>query len=188
MRGDSMKNHTPDVGDCSALVETHWAYAQRLALMQYRKYGETSDLDQLLSDAGLGLLKASEHYDPARGVTFGTHASHWVLGEIREGQRRADWVPRRVRDSGAKLCRMVHGESCADKPDTAEPPQVALERTDWWRWLTADLDARDQLIVACCYRAGMSHSEVARVVPCSPSMVGHRLKTILPILRARLTA
>ncbi|WP_016906289.1 SigB/SigF/SigG family RNA polymerase sigma factor [Streptomyces xiaopingdaonensis] len=70
--------------------------AHRLA-RRYRDRGENlEDLEQV---AALGLVKAVERYDPARGHAFESYAIPTIVGEVKRHFRDNGWdlhVPRRV--------------------------------------------------------------------------------------------
>jgi len=52
------------------------------------------DQRDVVSWAVVGLLEAVENYDPAHRASFSTFASHRIKGEIRDGIRNLDWLPR----------------------------------------------------------------------------------------------
>ena len=63
-----------------------------------------------LESAGLiGLIKATDRFDPGRGVKFATYASSVIRGEVMEALRAKDWAPRSVRRLGRdrRLTRMI---------------------------------------------------------------------------------
>ena len=71
------------------LVELH------LPLVRYfaRRYaGRGEPMDDLVQVASLGLLKAIDRFEPARGLEFSTYASPTVLGEIRRHFRDRTWA------------------------------------------------------------------------------------------------
>jgi len=55
------------------------------------------DRDDLESAGIIGLIKAADRFDPARGVKFATYASAVVRGEVMEALRAKDWAPRSLR-------------------------------------------------------------------------------------------
>ncbi|MDX3374619.1 RNA polymerase sigma factor SigF [Streptomyces sp. ME02-6991-2A] len=72
--------------------------AHRLAA-RFRNRGES--LDDLRQVAAMGLVKAVDRYDPARGKAFETFAVPTVTGELKRHFRDHTWdvhVPRRVQD------------------------------------------------------------------------------------------
>ncbi|MDQ1042807.1 RNA polymerase sigma factor SigF [Streptomyces sp. V4I2] len=80
------------------LVETWLPMAERIAV-RFRGRGES--LEDLYQVAALGLVKAVDHYDPARGCAFEAYAVPTVTGEIKRHFRDHMWtlhVPRRVQD------------------------------------------------------------------------------------------
>ncbi|PNG19563.1 RNA polymerase sigma factor SigF [Streptomyces cahuitamycinicus] len=80
------------------LVEAWLPMAERIAV-RFRGRGEV--LEDLYQVAALGLVKAVDHYDPARGNAFEAYAVPTVTGEIKRHFRDHMWtlhVPRRVQD------------------------------------------------------------------------------------------
>ncbi len=49
---------------------------------KYRRYG--SDMTDLVQEAGIGLMKAAEKFDPERGVRFSTYAVWWIKASIQD--------------------------------------------------------------------------------------------------------
>ncbi|HEX3468107.1 MAG TPA: sigma-70 family RNA polymerase sigma factor [Candidatus Elarobacter sp.] len=57
----------------------------------------SADLDDLIGDGSLGILRALDAYDAARGVSLETYARRVILGAILNGVRRMDPVSERMR-------------------------------------------------------------------------------------------
>ncbi len=64
------------------LVECNLRLVVKIA-KDYRNYG--LDLEDLVCEGNLGLLKAAERFDPAHGAKFSTYASYWIKQSIRRG-------------------------------------------------------------------------------------------------------
>jgi len=80
------------------LVRAWLPMAERIAV---RFKGRGESLEDLYQVAALGLVKAVDHYDPARGHAFEAYAVPTVTGEIKRHFRDHMWtlhVPRRVQD------------------------------------------------------------------------------------------
>jgi RNA polymerase sigma-32 factor len=73
-----------DQGDERALHRLVNAY-MRLAISmaaRYRRYG--APMPDLIQEAGVGLMKAAEKFDPDRGVRFSTYAVWWIKASIQD--------------------------------------------------------------------------------------------------------
>lgn len=73
-----------DHGDEEALHRLVTAY-MRLAISmaaKFKRYG--APMSDLIQEAGLGLMKAAEKFDPDRGVRFSTYAVWWIKASIQD--------------------------------------------------------------------------------------------------------
>jgi len=73
-----------DQRDEAALHRLITAY-MRLAISmasKFRSYG--APMNDLIQEAGLGLMKAAEKFDPDRGVRFSTYAVWWIKASMQE--------------------------------------------------------------------------------------------------------
>merc|ERR1711998_454442 len=63
------------------LVNAYLRLAVSMAY-KYRRYG--ADMTDLIQEAGIGLMKAAEKFDPERGVRFSTYAVWWIKASIQD--------------------------------------------------------------------------------------------------------
>lgn len=73
-----------DHRDEAALHRLINAY-MRLAISmaaKYRRYG--APMNDLIQEAGLGLMKAADKFDPDRGVRFSTYAVWWIKASVQD--------------------------------------------------------------------------------------------------------
>jgi len=73
-----------DHRDEQALHRLIMAY-MRLAISmagKFKRYG--APMNDLIQEAGLGLMKAADKFDPDRGVRFSTYAVWWIKASIQE--------------------------------------------------------------------------------------------------------
>lgn len=78
-----------DERDEAALHRLITAY-MRLAISmasKYKRYG--APMNDLIQEAGLGLMKAADKFDPDRGVRFSTYAVWWIKASIQDHVMRS---------------------------------------------------------------------------------------------------
>ncbi|CAM9481768.1 unnamed protein product, partial [Phaeothamnion confervicola] len=81
----------------------------------------------LIQDASLGLIRAAEKFDPARGVKFASYASWWIrsaLSKTLQQQHRIIRVPQEVADELSR-CKRVRAELSAGLQRPATDAEVA---------------------------------------------------------------
>ena len=114
-----------------------------------------ADPDDLLGAGRLGLARALDRYDPARGVKFETYAIAVIRGAVREEIRSAGWAPRTLQDEGARIgAARALADQAAGRP--ASSAQLAralgvsgdalagsLARLAWWPPAPLDAEAND---------------------------------------------
>jgi RNA polymerase sigma-B factor len=89
------------------LVRRFTPLAHRLALRYVRGMDQSDDLEQI---AMVGLLKALDRFEPARGYAFSSYAVPTILGELKRSFRTTAWavhVPRGLQERVAGLQRMT---------------------------------------------------------------------------------
>lgn len=103
----SAYRHFQDRALREQLVLAHIPLAAYLA-RRFANRGEP--IDDLIQAATIGLLKAIDRFDPARGVQFSTYASITIAGEIRRHFRDKCWtirVSRGLRELNNRLMRTM---------------------------------------------------------------------------------
>jgi RNA polymerase sigma-B factor len=101
-----------------------------LARQLARRYARGNEpLDDLFQVASVGLLKAIERYDPARGYAFSTFAVPTIVGELKRYFRDTGWavhVPRPIQDRIGRVNRAI-GELSRELGRSPTPSEVAEE-------------------------------------------------------------
>ncbi|MFJ6084846.1 RNA polymerase sigma factor SigF [Streptomyces sp. NPDC092369] len=147
----------PEGPDRSALrdelVRAWLPMAERIAV-RFRGRGES--LEDLYQVAALGLVKAVDHYDPARGHVFEAYAVPTITGEVKRHFRDHTWtlhVPRRVQDlrnrvrkAAKELTQTIPGRSpsvaeIAERAQLTEAEvRTGLEAIDCYSALSLDAE------------------------------------------------
>lgn len=76
------------------LVEAHLHIVEPIARRLLITLPITFELEDLIAQGNLGLVKAADRYDPARhdGAPFDAYARHVVRGSMLDSVRRRNWV------------------------------------------------------------------------------------------------
>jgi RNA polymerase sigma-B factor len=100
-------HETRDPAARAALVARFLPLARYLA---WRCYRGGEPLEDLVQVASVGLLKAIDRFDPARGVEFPTFAAPTITGELRRHFRDSGWavrVPRGLQELALRVNRVA---------------------------------------------------------------------------------
>jgi RNA polymerase sigma-B factor len=132
------------------LVERHLPLVRYLA----RRYvGRGEPLDDLLQAGAMGLIKAVDRFDPARGLQFSTYAAPTIQGEIRRHFRDRTWA--------------VHVQRGLQEL-TAEVTRCAGE-------LTQELN-RSPSVAELAARSGHTEEEVLEALDCATAYTADSLE------------
>jgi RNA polymerase sigma-B factor len=87
--------HPPRRERRERLIEQYLPLADRVA----RRFTHTSEpFEDLVQVARIGLMKAADRWDPARGIAFSSFAVPTMMGELRRYLRDSTWTVRPPRD------------------------------------------------------------------------------------------
>lgn len=90
-----------------ALILTYYPMVYRVARRMAARYPSSVELDDLVSIGTMGLIDAAERYDEAICSSFAGYARIRVQGAIVDALRKADWVPRSVRNRARNITHTV---------------------------------------------------------------------------------
>lgn len=94
---------TKDVGLRNDIVLRYMDIVRYVAVSTRGIYCKYAEMDDIVNEGVLALIKAVESYDIERGVKFETYAAIRVKGAIIDFVRKQDWIPRRIRHFGHTL-------------------------------------------------------------------------------------
>jgi RNA polymerase sigma factor for flagellar operon FliA len=86
----------------------------------------SAELDDLIGDGSIGLIRAVDSYDPRRGVPLDSYARRIVSGAMLNGVRRGDPVSERVRRTmrRAEALRIAAAHQRGELPSMHEMEQI----------------------------------------------------------------
>jgi RNA polymerase sigma factor for flagellar operon FliA len=108
----------------------------------------SSELDDLIGDGCVGLIRAVDRFDPSRGVPLDQYARRLILGAVLNGVRRADPVPERMRRTlrVADKARYALAQEFGTLPTPGAmeriTPPLAPARTEAYRRNALSLDTK----------------------------------------------
>jgi RNA polymerase sigma factor (sigma-70 family) len=106
----------------------------------------SSELDDLIGDGCVGLVRAVDRFDPTRGVPLEQYARRLILGAVLNGVRKADPVPERMRrtlrDADKKRYTLAQQLGSLPTPSAMEriTPPLVPARTEAYRRNALSLD------------------------------------------------
>jgi RNA polymerase sigma factor FliA len=105
-----------------ALILTYYPMVSRVARRMAARYPSSVEVDDLVSIGTMGLIDAAERYDAEICSSFAGYARIRVQGAIVDALRKADWVPRSVRNRNRNLveARKVLAERLGRDPSREE--------------------------------------------------------------------
>jgi RNA polymerase sigma factor for flagellar operon FliA len=107
----------------------------------------SADLDDLIGDGSVGVLRAVDAFDPARGIPLEQYARRMILGAILNGVRRMDPVSERMRRTMrvAERARHALAQEIGTLPTLGEMeplvPGLSRARAQVHRRIPLSLDA-----------------------------------------------
>ena len=163
------------------LIELHLPLVRSLA-RRFSTQGEP--LDDLAQVGAVGLIKAVDRFDPARGVSLAAYAIPTIVGEIRRHLRDARppvHVPRGDQEAGV----VVHTVPLGDDGASVAGEEGGEERVLIERGLRA-LPRRERRIVQLHYFANLSQRGIASELGLSQVHVSRLLQDSLGRLREEI--
>lgn len=169
------------------LIELHLPLVRVLA-QRFASRGE--QLDDLAQVGAVGLIKAVDRYDPARGSSFTAYAVPTVLGEIRRHLRdsaRPVRIPRAAGRDGARVraVPLAEDDPVSRDADAEERLEQGEERVLIQAGLRA-LPRRQRRIVQLHYFGNVSQRGIATQLGLSQVHVSRLLQDSLGKLRSEI--
>ena len=79
-----------------------------IALSMKEVYSGFAQIDDIVNEGVIALMKAIDKYDPEKNVKFDTYINKRIKGLIIDMARKQDWVPRSIRKSAKELSEAVN--------------------------------------------------------------------------------
>jgi len=88
------KKKPVDLSDKAAVCEQYMPFVRSIAAKAKKSLAQGIEFDDLVEYGIIGLLEASERFDPERGANFMTFAYYRIRGAIYDGLRGMGWMSR----------------------------------------------------------------------------------------------
>jgi RNA polymerase sigma-B factor len=164
------------------LIERHLPLVRSIA----RSYDGEEPLDDLAQVGAIGLIKAVDRFDAARGIPFAAYAAPFIAGEIRHHLRdRAApvRVPRRLQAEGVRVTAVELDEAGGH----ADPTVQAHERVAL-RAALRSLHPNERRVVQLRFGEDLSQAQIARRIGLSQVHVSRTLRAALLRLHEQLAS
>ncbi len=143
----AVRTEMPARDDRETAIRALLPLVRRLARRVHRMVSG-SELDDLVGDSSVGLIRAVDAFDPERGVPLEQYAKKVVLGAMLNGMRRLDPVSERVRRTIRIAERERYASAYRDgrlpTPGEMERvfPELARARAHVFRYTPLSLDTK----------------------------------------------
>jgi RNA polymerase sigma factor FliA len=116
----------PGAAEREKMIESHLSLVDFLVDRMMTQVPSFVNRDDIRSAALMGLMDASNRFDPRRGVLFKTFAERRIRGAVFDEVRRMDWFSRTLREKQSRLSKVTEdlGKRLGRAP---EDPEVAEE-------------------------------------------------------------
>lgn len=124
--------NTPPLQDHSALIRNNLYLVDILVGRMVTQVPAFMNRDDMRSAGMLGLIDATNKFDPSKNILFKTFAEYRIRGAILDEMRKLDWFSRSLREKQNKLSRtMIKLERklgrSPDEEEMARDMEVSLE-------------------------------------------------------------
>lgn len=97
----------PGAAEREKMVESHLSLVDFLVDRMMTQVPAFVSRDDIRSAALMGLMDASNRFDPRRGVLFKTFAERRIRGAVFDEVRRMDWFSRTLREKQSRLSKVT---------------------------------------------------------------------------------
>ncbi|WP_428937778.1 sigma-70 family RNA polymerase sigma factor [Fontivita pretiosa] len=168
------------------LVEQHLEFASKLAHRLCARLPGCVDVEELESDAYLGLLRAARTFNPDRGVMFRTYAASRIHGAMLDGLRQRNGIrrtrpPLRVTSLDVRIggCDTEHDQTLGDTiAAKADPVGSELEMREEADFVLRQLDPASRKYLIDYHLRGMQQRQMAARHGVSESAISQRMRSI----------
>jgi RNA polymerase sigma factor FliA len=131
------KQPVQSIDERNALVQANTGLVYFLAKRLHSTLADDAELDELVSAGMLGLIRAAELFEEARGLAFATFATTRIRGAMLDELRRLDRLPRslRAKDRQLQAIRNSLSHQLGRTPESREIAAAAgVDLPTLWRW------------------------------------------------------
>ncbi len=122
----------PGAAEREKMIESHLSLVDFLVDRMMTQVPAFVNRDDIRSAALMGLMDASNRFDPRRGVLFKTFAERRIRGAVFDEVRRMDWFSRTLREKQSRLSKVTDALGkrlgrAPEDPELAEELEMSLE-------------------------------------------------------------
>jgi len=112
----------PGAAEREKMIESHLSLVDFLVDRMMTQVPAFVSRDDIRSAALMGLMDASNRFDPRRGVLFKTFAERRIRGAVFDEVRRMDWFSRTLREKQSRLSKVTDslGKQLGRAPEDTE--------------------------------------------------------------------
>lgn len=171
--------------DRDGKIVSRMGLVRAIASGYHRKFRQVVELEDLISEGMLGLVKAVDRYDISKGASLDTYAHRMITWEIMEYLRRMDFLSRgerKAKRSGASIHRSFVDVDDVELVDPHDIVNVVVAKLDVVDLLNR-LNRQQRYYISEHYLKGFTQREIAERVGLASWTVFHVIRSAIRVLQ-----
>jgi RNA polymerase sigma factor (sigma-70 family) len=166
----------------------HLGLVKSIASSVFRRTHISVEMDDLIQDGSIGLMKACERFDPQKGIPFDIYAQKMIRWEIIAGLRGRDFLSRTQRKNNPAAKSFSLSDPESSDAEYFESASGAKEINSVFRideTMLRSLDGRCRTILRLRFEESSTIRQIAHIFQMSEATIAADIRRSLRAIKAR---